>query len=257
MLTAASDGEYAALQCESQQSNILKQYWSKQILIAVSVILLVIVGICSAVAIAFSEHGTDDSSQQPNPPNWPSSVYVLNASDLSSARDKFTEAQSNGQFSQRRYAFLLTPGDYSSLAINMSYYTSIVGLGATPSDVQLSNVMSRNDPPYGALNNFWRSIENVHITPTMRWNGQNDTMLWAVSQASPFRRVHVDGNLDLWEGDGYSSGGFIADSRVTGTIRSGSQQQFYLRNTNMSRWEGGAWNMVFQGTTTTCPICNL
>merc|ERR1712176_1493011 len=82
-------------------------------------------------------------------------------------------------------------------------------------------------------------------------------MLWAVSQASPMRRVYVDGNLDLWHNSGYSSGGYISNSHITGTVTSGSQQQFYLRNVNMSRWNGGAWNMVFHGSTnvptTECP----
>merc|ERR1712176_565648 len=74
-------------------------------------------------------------------------------------------------------------------------------------------------------------------------------MLWAVSQASPMRRVYVDGNLDLWHNSGYSSGGYISNSHITGTVTSGSQQQFYLRNVNTSRWNGGAWNMVFHGST--------
>ena len=48
---------------------------------------------------------------------------------------------------------------------------------------------------------------------------------------------------------GYSSGGYLADSTVSGTITSGSQQQFYVRNTQAGTWTGGNWNMVFQGNT--------
>ena len=93
-------------------------------------------------------------------------------------------------------------------------------------------------------------------------------MLWAVSQASPLRRVYVDGNLDLWENGGWSSGGYLGDSVVTGTvilfffffflasflshsyfsqIYSGSQQQWVTKNTQMGGWNGGNWNMVFVG----------
>jgi hypothetical protein len=53
-------------------------------------------------------------------------------------------------------------------------------------------------------------------------------MIWAVSQAAPMRRVFVDGDLDLYQYNqgyyaGYSSGGFMADSHITGMISSGSQ----------------------------------
>ena len=29
---------------------------------------------------------------------------------------------------------------------------------------------------------------------------------------------------------------------------SGSQQQFFTRNSELAQWEGGVWNMVFVGT---------
>lgn len=48
---------------------------------------------------------------------------------------------------------------------------------------------------------------------------------------------------------GYASGGFIADSKVSGTIKPGSQQQYFSRNVDMAKWEGGGWNMVLVGNT--------
>ena len=42
---------------------------------------------------------------------------------------------------------------------------------------------------------------------------------WAVSQAAPLRRVHINGNLSLIDycsDPSYASGGFIADSQFTG-----------------------------------------
>ena len=195
----------------------------------------------------------DDSNvsinNQPNPPNWPSSVHIFDASsDISTIQSIVNNISSNTEFSNNRYALLFKPGDYNLLQINLSYYTSVIGLGSTPQQVKISNIISHNLPEAGALDNFWRSVENIYTKPTLQWNGKTSTtMLWAVSQASPMRRVYVDGNLDLWQGAGYSSGGYISNSHVTGTITSGSQQQFYLRNVNMSAWDGGAWNMVFQG----------
>ncbi len=42
-------------------------------------------------------------------------------------------------------------------------------------------------------------------------------MVWGVSQAAPLRRVHIKGNLQLFD-KGYASGGFLADSKVDGKI---------------------------------------
>jgi hypothetical protein len=41
-------------------------------------------------------------------------------------------------------------------------------------------------------------------------------MYWAVSQASPLRRIVVDGDLQLFQGDEYSSGGYMSDSYING-----------------------------------------
>jgi hypothetical protein len=71
-------------------------------------------------------------------------------------------------------------------------------------------------------------------------------MVWGVSQAAPLRRVHIKGNLQLFD-KGYASGGFLADSKVDGTITSGPQQQWFTRNTDLGKWEGGNWNMMFVG----------
>jgi hypothetical protein len=39
----------------------------------------------------------------------------------------------------------------------------------------------------------------------------------------------------------------MADSTITGKITSGSQQQYFTRNSFMGKWETGVWNMVFLG----------
>lgn len=72
------------------------------------------------------------------------------------------------------------------------------------------------------------------------------TNTWAVSQATALRRVHVRGDLSLWEG-GWSSGGFLADCVVDGQVTSGSQQQWLSRNAAWGGWRGANWNMVFVG----------
>ena len=59
-------------------------------------------------------------------------------------------------------------------------------------------------------------------------------MKWAVSQAAPLRRVHIIGDLQLYDttssGDKkWSSGGYLSNVLVTGDILFGGQQQYCLR----------------------------
>ena len=62
-----------------------------------------------------------------------------------------------------------------------------------------------------ATQNFWRSTENLSVEPP---GGTNQ---WAVSQAAPFRRMHIKGALNLAPtGYGWASGGYIADTKVDG-----------------------------------------
>ena len=61
------------------------------------------------------------------------------------------------------------------------------------------------------------------------------------------RRMHIRGDLVLDDG-GWSSGGFLADSKIDGQVKSGSQQQWLTRNSELGSWTGANWNMVFQGT---------
>ncbi len=79
-----------------------------------------------------------------------------------------------------------------------------------------------------------------------------NTEFWAVSQASPLRRVDVTGKLTFMDyctaGPQYASGGFLADSK-TADIINGSQQQFLTRDSSIGSWSNGVWNQVFSGVT--------
>src|SRR6202030_1675834 len=102
-----------------------------------------------------------------------------------------------------------------------------------------------------ALDNFWRSLSNVTINVTPGTGCQQGTEFWAVSQAAPLRRVHINGNLFLFDycsNPGYSSGGFIGDSQFTGgSVINGSQQQWVTRNSDLDGWSNSVWNQVFCG----------
>jgi hypothetical protein len=154
------------------------------------------------------------------------------------------------QFGGERYAFLFKPGTYDVTA-NLVFYESIAGLGQNPDDVKITGNIDVDSgwnagDASNATQNFWRSAENLSVLPA------SGTTRWAVSQAAPMRRVHVVGNLTMGpsnqgNGTGFSSGGFLADSRVDSTVSTGSQQQWYSRDSNVGQWTGGVWNTVFSG----------
>ncbi len=159
-----------------------------------------------------------------------------------------TGAPYGAEYSTNRYAYFFKPGKYSA-DVKIGYYVQALGLGHSPDDVTITGAVRskadwRLDSPGDALLNFWRGAENIAVTPQIAQDSNTD--VWAVSQGTHLRRMHVMGNMVLSDG-GYSSGGFIADSQIDGQISSGSQQQFLCRNTNLSNWQGSSWNFVFVG----------
>jgi hypothetical protein len=103
------------------------------------------------------------------------------------------------------------------------------------------------------LNNFWRSLSNLTINVAGRTLCRGNTEFWAVSQASPMRRVNVNGNTTFMDyctaGPQYASGGYVGDSALNATtVVNGSQQQFYVRDSSIGPWSNGVWNQVFSGT---------
>ncbi|WP_051704203.1 hypothetical protein [Glycomyces sp. NRRL B-16210] len=176
------------------------------------------------------------------------------ASEIQSAVDAITDQMRTNQFGRERHAVLFKPGTYNA-DIDLRFYTQIAGLGLLPGDVVLNGHVrveadwlgQGDDPNYkgNATQNFWRSVENLRIQ-----NPDGQIARWAVSQAAPFRRIDLQTlEMQLWDGyEGWASGGYFADSRVSGTVVSGSQQQFFTRNSDLvGGWAGSVWNMVFVG----------
>ncbi|HMG55746.1 MAG TPA: chitobiase/beta-hexosaminidase C-terminal domain-containing protein, partial [Kofleriaceae bacterium] len=142
--------------------------------------------------------------------------------DFNAQKDTLTAQMGTG-----RVAHLFKPGSYS-VHDNVGFYTSVAGLGQNPDDVTINGdvtVDAFNASDQGvALQNFWRSAENLAINPS------NGADRWAVAQAAPFRRIDVHGNLLLFPASfGFASGGYIADTKVSGQTSSVSQQQWYTR----------------------------
>ncbi|MEI7421013.1 MAG: coagulation factor 5/8 type domain-containing protein [Prolixibacteraceae bacterium] len=145
------------------------------------------------------------------------------------------------EFCTRRYALLFKPGTYR-LDIRLGYYTQVLGLGKSPNDVIINGTLISKGLNNGNVTcNFWRSVENLTFQPI-----GDSTLVWGVSQAAQMRRLHVKGNIQLHD-KGWASGGFLADTKVDGTVYSGPQQQWFSRNDNLGKWVGGNWNMMFVG----------
>eukprot|EP00929_Paragymnodinium_shiwhaense_P113966 TRINITY_DN82276_c0_g1_i1.p1 TRINITY_DN82276_c0_g1~~TRINITY_DN82276_c0_g1_i1.p1 ORF type:complete len:635 (-),score=148.10 TRINITY_DN82276_c0_g1_i1:170-2026(-) len=163
------------------------------------------------------------------------------------------DAFQKGQFGVKRRAILLRSGDYGDLHLPVNWYTSVMGTGMSPEDVVVKGFSSIDAYPgskKGALENFWRSVEGLTT--------KEDTTMWAVSQAAPLRRCRIAGDLRLAETDNstdnpkgthYTSGGFMADVVVDGSLHWGSQQQFFFRNSKMNKvdYQASGQSMVFVG----------
>ena len=186
-------------------------------------------------------------------PNFGPNVIIFDPSiaqtTIQNQINSVFSTQGPAQFGTQRFALLFKPGTYN-VNIPVGYYTQVLGLGALPDQVNITNQVHSDPvlPNNSALVNFWRGVENFSVTPP------GGGMQWAVSQAVPFRRMHVrNNNLVLHLNGGFSSGGWISDSLIDFDVGSGSQQQWISRNTQWGSWTGHVWNMVFVGIPANLP----
>ncbi|HEV2637067.1 MAG TPA: glycosyl hydrolase family 28-related protein [Actinocrinis sp.] len=187
---------------------------------------------------------------------------AMSQTSIQSTLDTIAAQQVSNQFGTQRYAVLFEPGTYGSTAdpliFQLGYYTQVSGLGQNPNQVVINGSIDTYNQCIGsqsncnATDNFWRSVSNLTIDVTGGTGCQTNTEFWAASQASPMRRVHVNGNVTLMDYcDGspdFASGGFIADSEFSGAgVTNGSQQQYLVRDTSLDNWTNGVWNQDFCG----------
>ena len=179
-------------------------------------------------------------------PDFGDKVLIFNpsmsAADIQAQIDKVYAIQQHSEFGPDRYALVFLPGKYN-VDVPIGFYTEVIGLGATPDAVHIAgNVHAdASRPRDNATCTFWRAAEGFSVTPT------GGTMQWAVSQAAPFRRMHILGDIVLHQNRGWASGGWISDSLIDGNVGSGTQQQWFSRNSEWGSWTGSNWNMVFVG----------
>ncbi len=203
-------------------------------------------GSCSACPPSWTVTPTCGASSNTTLPNFGPNVLIFDpatpAATIQTQIDGIYNQQQNSQFGTGRYAYLFKPGAYN-LDVQIGFYMQVIGLGQTPDAVSITGAV-RSKANGDATQKFWRGVDNLGVIPTPAFD--NSIMVWAVSQGTHLRRVHVHGGLHLSDG-GNSSGGFIADSLVDGIVVPGSQQQWFTRNSDLQGWTGANWNIVFMG----------
>jgi hypothetical protein len=183
------------------------------------------------------------------------------------------------QFSSQRYAVLFRPGTYGSsgtpLVFQVGYYTQVAGLGSMPQDTVINgaidvfnNLCTAGTQDCNSDDNFWRSLSNLtlnvdlpsstpaYVPPVQDAFGAgcaNTAEMWSASQAAPIRRAIINGSVvfqDYCANNNFASGGFIADSKVSGKLEFNGNQQYMVRNSAIGGAAGcpnGLWNMVYSG----------
>ena len=196
----------------------------------------------------------------------PSGAYLVTGSDgskLFELGSRIGGPQSTLQhgktyeWTPSRYAILIGEGNYYMPGpFKLGYYTQVEGVGANKDTVVVSpgidvlnnceKVGDENCKDPGGLDNFWRSLSNVKLETA----GLGKPLIYAISQASPLRDLTISGS-DLLMCDpglggdcGFTSGGFISNVNLDREIILGSQQQFYVSDSQFSALQAGAWNVV-------------
>jgi hypothetical protein len=215
--------------------DIQRRFKVSEAFLGVALLLVLIMGSsrpAKAAAVAKPDFGPNVLIFSPSMP----------MAEIQAQIDKVYAAEQHSEFGAERYAFFFMPGNYQ-VDVPVGFYTEVIGLGATPDSVHITGNVHADAslPRNNATCTFWRAVEGLAVTPT------GGTMQWAVSQAVPFRRMHIFGDIVLHQKGGWASGGWMSDSLIDGNVGSGPQQQWISRNSEWRSWTGSNWNMVFVG----------
>jgi len=186
------------------------------------------------------------------------------------------------QFDNARYTIFFEPGTYGSsttpLVFQVGYYTEVAGLGYLPQDTVINgaievfnNLCTAGTSNCNSDDNFWRSLSNLTLNVDLPSSPPNyappvvdpftkfctnTAEMWSASQAAPVRRTIVNGSMlfqDYCANKNFASGGFIADSQISGDLNFFGNQQFMVRESTIGgangcqSTNGGLWNMVYSG----------
>jgi len=176
------------------------------------------------------------STLSPPRPRWYEGIESIYVDPDQSTIDRLA---SNCQFSRKRYALFFTAS--APVDVKVGFYTAAYGTSSDPSAILVDRVSVPNEIIGGHTHNFFRTAEGLSV---------KQKSFWGTSQACALRRMHFRAGLRLSEyGDGmWSSGGFMADTRVEGDLDMGTQQQFLVRNSEIDWVSSTAgWNAVYVG----------
>jgi len=175
-------------------------------------------------------------------PDFGDKVLIFNpsmsAADIQAQIDKSYAIQQHSEFGPDRYALVFLPGKYN-VDVPIGFYTEVIGLGATP-DAVTSRATSMPTPAEP------RDKRHLHFCARRRRlfrHPHRCTMQWAPSPGAPFRRMHILGDIVCiriaagqrrWD----------LDSLIDGNVGSGTQQQWFSRNSEWGSWTGstGTWS---------------
>jgi hypothetical protein len=244
--------------------------WLRRPSLGAAALTLIAAGALAAWLMAGGAPDSGSRTASPGQPDLGPNVYVFRPSmpqsHIQAMVNSIASRQAGNQFGDQRYALLFEPGRYGSAAdpllLRVGYYTSVAGLGTSPGGVVINGAVDSFNQCFPAtstsnctaLDNFWRSLSNLTINfpaPSSGAPCRQAAEFWATSQASPVRRVEFNGPtslMDYCSKPSYASGGFIADSKFSGSpVLNGGQQQFLVRNSTLDGWSNGLWNQVFSG----------
>ena len=214
---------------------------------------LVLLAAVVTTALGLTAAASAEPSAGPGRPDLGPNVVIFDpsmpTSQIQARVDAIAAQQVPNQFGTQRYALLFKPGTYGTAAavplnFQVGYYTEVAGLGRSPGDVVINgSVYVRNQCDASgcvALNNFWRSLSNLTINVNTPGFGCYSGEFWAVSQAAPMRRVHVNG---LDHADGLLHRAVVRERRLHRRLAvrrkhvvNGSQQQWLVRNSTLDGW---------------------
>lgn len=141
---------------------------------------------------------------------------------------------------QRPITVAFMDGEYDVGSLNMTYFTAFIGLG---DGVKLSGYIHVEGYTTSISNVFFRSLTNLKL---------QSSILFGSSQMCPIRCCKINGNCDLSHNqrniNEWGSGGFMADTTVSGKVSLTGAQQFGFKNVEIGSFVDGQMNAIFVGS---------
>src|SRR5271166_1494539 len=128
------------------RSSLLRR---RPILLVAGLALVAALVLGIAWLLAGSAPGSASRTAAPGKPDFGANVYIFSPSmpqsGIQARVNSIASQQAGNQFGTQRYALLFEPGTYGSAAdplfLQVGYYTSVAGLGASPGDVVINGAV--------------------------------------------------------------------------------------------------------------------